>query len=111
MNAGETVQALVNGKKIRCTHWDAGCYMYLERGVLTRQGGGEGRMALNNEMVYEIYEPPKKMKTVWQWRWSNDSHWFVDSQLFTEEDAKRQYRKELNFQAYEKHGPAIEVEA
>lgn len=61
---------------------------------------------------WEVETEPKKMKTVWQWRfkWNTLPNWGVDSELLTEHEACEMVKKHSHLSRCEKHAGPFEVE-
>lgn len=58
MNTAEAMQALLDGKKIRCLGWDDSEYIYLKDGVITCEK--ELISLFESEYEYELYQEPKQ---------------------------------------------------
>lgn len=87
----EAMQALLDGKKIRRGHWDKGEYFIFEEDCLYNHRNNkivlDFTFIYNSKELWELYEEPKKKKTIKFYEYINstatqgifDLHWSMYS--------------------------------
>ena len=105
-NHEELFRALLDGKSIRFFSWQTKS-LKLINGNLVDNEGHAYIPTLDYPEQWEICEEPLKTRTVWQWRYYNDSFecFYVDSRLLAEEDVERWHKGKK----YEKHAGPFEI--
>ena len=105
----EAMQALLDGKKVRWDSAQYSTYVFLtDRGIVDNRGQCSTPHFDSVINKFYIYEEPKPKKKVWQWRFKKYQGWQIDHYLYDEAEAKIAYEQ---FEQFEKHGEAIEVDS
>lgn len=91
MTTKEAMQALLEGKKIVCRWIKETKYVYLgEDGGIKNNYGIDSWYDSSDD--HELYEEPKKTKTVWQWRYrAPGDKWSIYLVLLSEQEAKEYF--------------------
>lgn len=71
----DVFRALADGRKVRKTGWDPSQFVHIgNTGTIITEHGDSFALCFNKNSEWELFEEPKKMKQVWQWRYKHRAH-------------------------------------
>lgn len=104
-NQKELMEALIAGKKIRVRSWDKDEYIYLnDRSIIVSNEGEPFSLSMTNPIVWDVFEEPKKLEEVYQWRFrkpeSHDKIWNISSLLISKDEVKNRISSDFEIQIH-----------